>query len=52
MSRSDLGNHLGLALETTCRVFTRLQNSGVLTVDGKELNILDHARLEALASAA
>lgn len=49
MSRGDLGNHLGLALETTSRIFTRLQQLGVLHVDGKEIRILDRPQLWKLA---
>jgi CRP/FNR family transcriptional regulator len=49
MTRGDLGNHLGLTLETTSRIFTRLQHQGLLAVDGKEIRILDRTRLCALA---
>lgn len=49
MSRGDFGNHLGLALETTSRIFTRLQQQGILAVEGKEVQILDRERLCALA---
>ncbi|MEH3024294.1 MAG: fumarate/nitrate reduction transcriptional regulator Fnr [Pseudomonas oryzihabitans] len=49
MSRSEIGNFLGLAVETVSRVFTRLQQSGVLAADGKEVRILDSSRLCALA---
>ncbi|MDP2227112.1 MAG: fumarate/nitrate reduction transcriptional regulator Fnr [Moraxellaceae bacterium] len=45
MSRSDIGNYLGLAVETVSRVFTRLQQTGVLAVDGKEISILDREQL-------
>lgn len=49
MSRNEIGNHLGLAVETVSRVFTRFQSSGLLTANGKEVCILDSARLCALA---
>jgi CRP/FNR family transcriptional regulator len=45
MSRTDIGNYLGLAVETVSRVFTRLQQNGILKVDGKELQILDLGKL-------
>jgi CRP/FNR family transcriptional regulator len=47
MSRRDIGNYLGLALETVSRVFTRLQRRGLIAVDGREVNInnLDALRL-------
>jgi CRP/FNR family transcriptional regulator len=49
MSRNEIGNFLGLAVETVSRVFTRFQQSGVLAAEGKEVRILDSARLCALA---
>ena len=41
MSRNDIGNFLGLAVETVSRVFTRLQKQGVIHVDGKEVDVLN-----------
>ena len=52
MSRTDIGNHLGLAIETVSRLFTRMQQSGVLAVDGKDITILDRTELCRLAEAA
>ena len=45
MARSDIGNYLGLAVETVSRIFTRLQTQGVLKVEGKEVEILDRRAL-------
>lgn len=45
MARTDIGNYLGLAVETVSRVFTRLQNNEILKVEGKEVQILDHHKL-------
>lgn len=45
MSRSDIGNYLGLAVETVSRIFTRFQNQQVLAVEGKEVCILDREQL-------
>ena len=45
MARTDIGNYLGLAVETVSRIFTRLQKNDILKVDGKEVCILDHHRL-------
>lgn len=45
MSRSDIANYLGLAVETVSRIFTRLQTSNVLKVEGKEIEILDRHAL-------
>ena len=50
MSRSDMGNFLGLTIETVSRVFRRLQEDGILAVDNKEVQILDMPSLEALGS--
>ncbi len=52
MSRADIGNHLGLALETVSRIFTRFQELGMIKVDGKNIIILDHERLCASADPA
>jgi CRP/FNR family transcriptional regulator len=45
MSRSDIGNYLGLALETVSRLFTRFQNDGLLSVDRKHIELLDREKL-------
>ena len=49
MSRNDIGNYLGLAVETVSRVFTRFQQQGLVAAEGKQIDILDHAELCALA---
>ncbi|MEE4360507.1 MAG: fumarate/nitrate reduction transcriptional regulator Fnr [Pseudomonadales bacterium] len=49
MSRGDIGNYLGLVVETVSRVFTRMQRQGVLEVDGKEVRILDADQLAEMA---
>lgn len=41
MSRGDIANHLGLAIETVSRLFTQLQEQQLLTTQGKEVTILD-----------
>lgn len=45
MSRRDLANYLGLAPETVSRVFRRLQDEGLITVDRRELRLLEPDRL-------
>lgn len=45
MSRNEIGNYLGLAVETVSRIFTRFQKSGLLAVDGKEVHIEDLMKL-------
>lgn len=49
MSRHEIGDYLGLAVETVSRSFTRLQKSGLLQVNGRETEILDFTELCALA---
>lgn len=50
MSRADIGNYLGLTIETVSRVLSRFQKQGLLAVDKKEINILELDRLKAVAS--
>lgn len=45
MSREEIGSHLGMKLETVSRMFSRLQQRGLIALHGKEVRILD---LEAL----
>jgi CRP/FNR family transcriptional regulator len=49
MSRNDIGNYLGLVVETVSRLFTRFQDERLLTVQRKHIRILDLPRLHALA---
>lgn len=52
MSRNEIGNHLGLAVETVSRVFTRFQQNQLIAAEGKEIRILDPIQLCALAGGA
>ena len=49
MSRMDIANYLRLAPETVSRVLKRLRTDGLLTIDRREVQLLDRAALEALA---
>jgi CRP/FNR family transcriptional regulator, anaerobic regulatory protein len=49
MSRQDIGCYLGLAVETVSRTLTRFQECGVLKVNRREVEILDHATLRKIA---
>jgi CRP/FNR family transcriptional regulator len=47
MSRTDIGNYLGITLETVCREFARFEKLGVIQLSKRELNIIDLPRLRA-----
>jgi CRP/FNR family transcriptional regulator len=49
MSRGDIGNYLGLAEETVCRVFTRFQEEGLVACDRRQIQLQDPGRLNAIA---
>lgn len=51
MSRGDIGNYLGLAIETVCRVITRFQKMNLLKVEGRSISLLNIEALQALADA-
>lgn len=46
MSRQDIGDYLGLALETVSRLFSRLQEDGLISVHGKQVELNDIAALK------
>ena len=50
MSRVDIGNYLGLTVETVSRVFSRMQKMDMLRVDNKEIEILDVDSLREMAN--
>lgn len=52
MSRHDIGNFLGMAVETVSRVFTRFDNEGLISVRRKHIKLLDLPRLRELAGTA
>ncbi len=41
MSRADIGNYMGITVETVSRVFTRFAKLGLIEVDSKEVNLLN-----------
>lgn len=49
MSRNEIGNYLGLAVETVSRVFTRFQQAGLIEAEGKEIKITNNEELCQLA---
>ena len=46
MSRQDLGDYLGLALETVSRLFSRFQEDKLITVQGRNVKLLNVIRLK------
>lgn len=50
MSRHDIGNFLGLAVETVSRVFTHFQESGLIVVNRRAVQIIDLDRLREIVS--
>jgi CRP/FNR family transcriptional regulator len=48
MSRQDIGNYLGLALETVSRLFAHFQEEGLLKVNRREITITDLPRLKGM----
>ena len=49
MSRNEIGNYLGLAVETVSRLFTRFQEDGILRVERKHVEVLDFDALKAIS---
>ncbi len=49
MTRGDIGNYLGLTVETISRLLGRFQKLALINVKGKYVTIIDHAALAALA---
>jgi CRP/FNR family transcriptional regulator len=49
MSRHEIGNHLGLALETVSRLFTRLCRDGVVQIKRRRVVVQNPQMLESLA---
>lgn len=47
MGRHEIGNHLGLTLETVSRMFSRFQEAGLIDVRHKNVRIIDRAGLAA-----
>lgn len=41
MTRNEIGNYLGLTVETISRLLTRFQKEGLIKVDGKLITIVD-----------
>jgi len=49
MTREEIGNYLGLKLETVSRTLSRLQEQGVISVEQRKMQIISHDRLRVLS---
>ncbi|MFA7667870.1 MAG: helix-turn-helix domain-containing protein, partial [Burkholderiaceae bacterium] len=49
MSREEIGNYLGLTLETVSRLFSRFAREGLLQIRQREVHIVDMPALRALS---
>jgi CRP/FNR family transcriptional regulator len=50
MSREDIGNYLGLTIESISRLLARFRKLGLLQVERREITLLDPVRLRAMAA--
>lgn len=50
MTRGEIGNYLGLTVETVSRIFSKFQKQGLIVVDGKLIEIKDTEKLGSLDS--
>ncbi|MES2758925.1 MAG: helix-turn-helix domain-containing protein [Pseudomonadota bacterium] len=50
MSREEIGNYLGLTIESISRLLSRFKKDGLLKVDRRDVTLLEPALLEALAA--
>ncbi|MGK5055819.1 helix-turn-helix domain-containing protein [Janthinobacterium lividum] len=50
MSREDIGNYIGLTMESVSRLMSKFRRQGWISTDGKDLHILNHGAIEALAN--
>ncbi|GMQ90926.1 MAG: transcriptional regulator Anr [Gammaproteobacteria bacterium] len=45
MSRQDIADYLGLALETVSRLFSRFQDDGLISVSGRQIELTDMLKM-------
>ena len=50
MSRTDMADHLGLTIETVCRVLAHLRRDGTIAIERGSVEIYDIAGLQQMAS--
>lgn len=49
MSRGEIGNYLGIAEETVCRILARFQDSGIIVTNRRHVRLTDLRQLEVVA---
>jgi CRP/FNR family transcriptional regulator len=52
MSRQDIGNYLGIAEETVCRLFARFQEEKLIEFDRRQVRLVDVEALRGIAHVA
>lgn len=50
MSRQEIGNYLGLTVETVSRIFSRLQRDGLIAIDRKLISIVNEEVLHRMST--
>jgi CRP/FNR family transcriptional regulator len=50
MSREEIGNYLGLTVESISRLLLRFKQKGLMRIDKREVEITDRASMDSLAS--
>lgn len=50
MSREDIGNYLGLTIESVSRLLSRFKKLDWLKVDKRDVELLNHSKLKAIAA--
>jgi CRP/FNR family transcriptional regulator, anaerobic regulatory protein len=48
MSREDIGSYLGLVIETVSRTLSKMQDDGLIEVNGRQLRILQPTKIDAM----
>lgn len=49
MSRRDIGNYLGMAEETVCRILARFQEEGLITIQHRQITLNDIDQLKSVS---
>ena len=49
MSRTDVADHLGLTVETVCRILAHMKRDGIVVLHRAGVEVIDHQALRALA---